>query len=173
MTRFTGLVIASIAAAAIKDQPAVTSGSEPLALVREIPVDTLRDVAVAIYDSRHPVIYYNPTMFRRLGPQLSAFFLAHERGHIRFRHTRANALLAGISSRDSLLQSRELEADCYATETLATTNRPAVDAATRFFSRMGGFRFDHEHPSGARRAAEILSCLPVTKTEPLGPRSSR
>ena len=43
---------------------------------------------------------------------------------------------------------------------LGETQPEAVDAAIRFFTRMGPFRFDAWHPSGAQRAAKILSCLP-------------
>ena len=56
---------------------------------------------------------------------------------------------------------QELEADCYATRLLAEDNRPAVEAALQFFTRMGPFRFDDLHPSGSQRAAKILSCLPA------------
>ncbi len=131
------------------------------ATVIEIATDSLRDVAVAVYSPRHPIIYYNPTLMQKLGPLLSAFFMAHEYGHIVHHDTRANALSAGRSARDSLLQLRELEADCYAAMTLAASSRPAVDAAIRFFSRMGPFRYDAEHPTGAQRASRILSCLPA------------
>ncbi len=55
--------------------------------VREIALDTLHDVAVAVYDPRGSIIYYNPAYMQRLGPQLSAFFMAHEYGHLSLRHT--------------------------------------------------------------------------------------
>jgi Zn-dependent peptidase ImmA (M78 family) len=120
----------------------------------------LRDVAVAVYDPRHPTIYYNPTLLGSFAPELQRFFLAHEYGHLAFHHTRASALGLGLASRDSLLQARELEADCFAAAQLAAEHREAVNAAVRFFSQMGPMRFDHEHPTGAQRAARILGCLP-------------
>jgi hypothetical protein len=120
----------------------------------------LRDVAVAVYDSVRPVIYYNPGVITRLGPELGAFFMAHEYGHIAYRHTRSAALRADAGARDSLLQEKELEADCYAARMLAERDRPAAEAAIRFFSRMGPRSFDSEHPTGSRRAARILACLP-------------
>ena len=123
--------------------------------------DTLRDVAVARYDSQASTIYYNPTLMRRVGPELAAFFSAHEYGHLYHHHTRANAMVADIAQRDSLLQQRELEADCDAAEQLARANRGAVDAAVHFFSRMGSFRFDLEPPTGAQRAANLLACIPT------------
>lgn len=131
-------------------------------LVLELATDSLKDVAVAVYTPWRGVIYYNPALERELGPDLVAFFRAHEFGHLYLHHTRANALAgAGPDSPDSLLQARELEADCYATIRLARSSRPAVEAAVRFFSRMGRLRFDAEHPSGAERAARILACIPT------------
>jgi hypothetical protein len=55
---------------------------------------------------------------------------------------------------------QELEADCYAALTLGESDPAAVAAAIRFFNRLGPFRFDAWHPSGAQRAAKILACLP-------------
>ena len=130
-----------------------------------VPLDSLRDVAVAVYDDAAPVIYYNPTLMQKVGPLLSAFFFAHEDGHIAFRHTRSYALLAGVRGQTALLQARELEADCYAARELAAANPAAVGAAIRFFGQMGPFRFDEAHPTGAQRAARILSCLPEAAGE--------
>jgi hypothetical protein len=162
---------ASMAGAAILDQDKglhAYSHEVPISVL-EIPTDTLSDVAVARYDVQHPVIYYSPKLMRRLGPQLSDFFMAHEYAHIHYRHTQASALSNGRMSRDSLLQLRELEADCYATETLGSTNVPAIAAALRFFSRLGATRFDAEHPTGAQRAAMILACLPPAESAPTAP----
>jgi hypothetical protein len=107
------------------------------------------------------MIYLNPTRMQRFGEQLGDFFLAHEFGHIHFHHTRANALNADRQQRDALMQSRELEADCYAAATLGRSDRRAVLEAARFFGQMGPYRFDREHPSGSQRAARILACLPA------------
>ncbi len=129
-------------------------------MVLEVACDSLQDVAVAVYTPWRGIIYYNPALQRRLGPDLTAFFRAHEFGHLYFHHTRANALGgSNSSSLDRLLQTRELEADCYAARRLAASHRSAVVAAIRFFGRMGRFRFDAQHPSGSERAAEILTCL--------------
>jgi hypothetical protein len=132
----------------------------PADTIREIAVDTLSDVAIAEYREQGSVIYFNPTAIRVLGPDLSAFLMEHERGHIHFRHNRANALLAGRTELDSVLQVRELAADCYAARQLGRYDRPAVLEAVRFFGKLGSFSFDAAHPSGAQRAATILSCLP-------------
>jgi hypothetical protein len=129
-------------------------------VIREIADASLRDVAVAVYDSAHPVIYYNPALMERLGPDLETFFLAHERAHIELRHTRASALRAEASKRDSLLQSKELEADCLAAQRLGRDHRQAALAAAHFFARLGSMHYDDEHPAGAIRAARILACMP-------------
>lgn len=130
-------------------------------LVLEVASDSLKDVAVAVYTPSRGVIYYNPALERRLGADLAAFFRAHEFGHLYYHHTRANALASAGAHSDLLLQARELEADCYATRRLSAINPRAVRAAVRFFTRMGKFRYDLEHPTGAERAAKILSCVPT------------
>jgi hypothetical protein len=135
--------------------------------VRQIATDTLRDVAVSAFENGRPVIYYNPVLMQRVGPELEAFFFAHEYGHVRYGHTGA-ALAAGEGDLGALRVRQELEADCYAARTLGETDPAAVDAAIRFFTRMGPFRFDAWHPSGAQRGAKILSCLP----DPAAPTNS-
>lgn len=132
----------------------------PAPVVREIADPLLRDVAIAIYDSAHPVIYYNPSLLRQLGPELEAFFLAHERAHIELRHTRASALRAEPGQRDSLLQAKELEADCLAARRLGSARTGATMAAVHFFARLRDTHFDDEHPTGTARAARILACMP-------------
>ena len=126
--------------------------------VQQIPSDTLRDVALVTYQLGRPVIYYNPILLQRVGPQLSAFFIAHEYGHIHGGHTGGALLHDGELS--ALRRKQELEADCYAAAVLAEQNRDAVVAALRFFTRLGPLRHDNYHPSGSQRAARILSCLP-------------
>jgi hypothetical protein len=127
--------------------------------VRQVPTDTLRDVALAAFEQGRPVIYYNPVLMQRVGPELETYFFAHEYGHIRYGHTGA-ALAAGEGDLGALRVRQELEADCYAAATLAESHPESVDAAIQFFTRMGPFRFDPWHPSGAQRAAKILACLP-------------
>jgi hypothetical protein len=126
--------------------------------VQQIPTDTLRDVALVAYERGRPVIYYNPILLQRVGPRLSAFFIAHEYGHIHGGHTGGALLHDGELS--ALRQRQELDADCYAAAVLAEYDRDAVDAALRFFTRLGPLRHDNYHPTGSQRAARILSCLP-------------
>jgi len=127
--------------------------------VRQVATDTLRDVALAVFEHGRPVIYYNPGLLQQFGPNLTTFFFAHEYGHVRFGHTGA-ALVTGESDPSAIRQRQELEADCYAARTLSESEPETVGAALRFFTRMGPFRFDAWHPSGSQRAAKILACLP-------------
>jgi hypothetical protein len=127
--------------------------------VRQIATDTLHDVAVAVFENGRPVIYYNPVLMQRVGPELESYFFAHEYGHVHYGHTGA-ALTSGEGDLGALRVRQELDADCYAARTLGESEPEAVSAALRFFTRMGPFRFDTWHPSGAQRAAKILSCLP-------------
>ena len=159
---FKAAVIAVTATAALlstESAPRELPAAAPV--VREIAVDTLHDLAIAVWHPESPVIYYNPVQMQRLGPKLAAFFMAHEYGHIAYRHTRAYALGTMQPAPDSVLQRRELEADCYATQRLAQSDPAAVLAAIRFFSRMGQFRYDTEHPTGAQRAANVVACQPL------------
>ena len=127
-------------------------------LILEVPVDSLGDIAVAVYHTNHGIIYYNPRVMAALGPDLAAFFRQHELGHLYHHHVRGNALLAGDSDADAVMQVSELEADCYAARMLSSSRRPAIDAAVALFSHMGNVH-SPDHPSGAARAAMILSCV--------------
>jgi hypothetical protein len=49
--------------------------------IREIPVPTLPDIAVAAFDAYGPVIYFNPNVCQAAGPLVTAFYQAHEYGH--------------------------------------------------------------------------------------------
>ena len=158
------LRIAMIGLTALSGAARPVPSDEPAALVesrvREIADASLRDVAMAVYDPNHPIIYYNPLLLNRFSPELGAFFMAHEYAHIALRHTRSGALRSGAGSRDRVLQEKELEADCLAAFRLGGDRRDASLAAVRFFTRVGDTRFDSEHPSGTERAKRILSCMP-------------
>ncbi len=157
MTRSLTLGIVSLAALFTPGTEPPAAGAPPVATL--VADANLRDVAVAVYDSAHSVIYFNPVVITRLGPALGSFFLAHEYGHIAYGHTRSSALRAEKTVRDSLLQEKELEADCYAARILARRDPAAIEAAVTYFSRLGDFSHDSEHPSGTRRAARIQRCV--------------
>lgn len=131
--------------------------------VAEIASEKINDIAVAEVDRPDPIIFYKPSLFRRYGPVLSRFFLAHEFGHVARQHTRLKLTTLQPYARDSALRSQELEADCYAAALEGEDARNASEAALRFFSRLGPFRFDSEHPTGAQRASQILECLPAPR----------
>jgi hypothetical protein len=128
--------------------------------LRQIATDTLSDVAVAAIVAGRPTIYYNPALLQGFGPRMSEFFFAHEYGHIHYGHT-GGALTDEGGELSLTRQRQELEADCYAAELLGTTDREAALTALRFFTRMGPYRYDIYHPTGAQRAAKILACLPI------------
>jgi hypothetical protein len=155
-TALTYLIAAALTAAGGERAAA----AQRLVDVQPVASDTLTDVAVTVYERGRPLIYYNPTLMQRLGPHLADFFIAHEYGHVAYGHG-GGALSQPRDDISSLRQRQELEADCYATRLLAQNNRAAVEAALRFFTRMGPFRFDDLHPSGSQRAAKILACLPT------------
>jgi hypothetical protein len=146
--------------ALIGGAPAQAQGLHLLPGVTEVESDSIADIAVAAVDRAQPVIYLNPYMARRYGPLLTRFFLAHEYGHIYHRHTRAGLADTPEATRDSILRAQELQADCYAASQEGDEARAATEAALRFFARLGPFRFDNVHPTGAQRAARILLCLP-------------
>lgn len=152
----TGLLVLIGAGRPMPTAPLVAS----LPQTRMIADASLMDVAVAVYDPVNPIIYYNPMLLQKFSPELDTFFLAHERAHITLGHTRASALRADPGSRDQLLQSKELEADCLAAQELGAARRDASLAAVRFFAHLGAKRFDSEHPSGTIRARQILACMP-------------
>lgn len=132
---------------------------QPLDDVRVVATDDIQDVAVTRREFGQPVIYFNPTLVERVGPLLGEFFIAHEFGHVYYNHV-GGALAEQDSTVQELRQRQELEADCYAAAKLAVSNRAAVEAAIQFFTRMGPFTHDQFHPSGSRRAANLLACLP-------------
>ncbi len=137
---------------------------EPLVNVRMVATDTLRDLAVTAMVSGRPVIYYNPVLLQTVGEPLRDFFVAHEYGHVAHGHT-GGALTSTGDELARARQKQELQADCYAATRLARTNPEAVNAAVGFFSRMGPFRYDQLHPSGAQRAANILACVAKERAE--------
>jgi len=119
----------------------------------------LADAAVAFANPERPVIYYNPSLLREVGPELAAFLLAHEEGHIVYRHQRPDRSRFVVAATETLLQRYELEADCYAAGRLSVERPEAVARAIEYFRSLGSFRADREHPTGAERSARIVACL--------------
>ncbi len=130
-----------------------------VARVRHVPDRTLNDAALAVADARDPVVYYNPALLNRFGPELAAFVMAHEYGHISYGHVRVRQS-RGTMAPSEIMQRYELEADCYAARMLSQSNPGAVTAAIRYFDRMGERQVDEDHPTGRARAAELRRCIP-------------
>ena len=127
--------------------------------IRTVASETLTDLAVAFADSSDPVVYYNPQLMARYGPEISAFVLAHEYAHIRLGHRRPAVATAGPREPlERVLQGWELAADCVAAAWLARERPSALHAAIGLFERMGLDRVDREHPSGNARAAQLTAC---------------
>lgn len=131
----------------------------PRPTVREIAAPGLQDAAVAVADADRPVIYYNPRTMAESGPDLAAFLMQHERGHIAYGHRRPAPGAMSVTAAQALVRRYEREADCWAATTLAAAHRAAVLAAIRYFRNIGPLRADLEHPSGMERAAGITACL--------------
>ena len=150
--RIAGILLIALSIA----RPARGQDVVSVVSVREVADSSLQDVAVAVADPVDPVIYYNPRLMTRFGPNLSAFVLAHEYGHIRYGHRRVSSRVA---DRAALMRQYELEADCYAARMLAQVKPVAAGVAIEFFTKMGDFRYDEDHPTGDERAARIAACL--------------
>lgn len=149
----------SIWLVAIGAPGALPAQGPPLATVREIAAPGLPDAAVAVVDPDRPVIYYNPRTMAESGPDLAAFLMAHERGHIAHGHRRPASGSMSATAAQALLRRYEREADCWAATTLAASRPTAVLAAIQYFRNIGSLRADLEHPSGTERAAGITACL--------------
>lgn len=121
-------------------------------LIIEIAIDSLNDVAQAHYTPWRGVILYNPLLQHRLGPELTAFFRAHEFGHLYHHHTRTATSGTGV------LRDYEFTADCYAARQLHARQPRAVEAAIAFFERQGEATLDAAHPAGRDRARQLRKC---------------
>ena len=161
-------IVMTVVAALLPASPRGAQALQRLIDVRQIATDTLRDVAVAAFVQGRPTIYYNPVLLQGFGPRMAEFFFAHEYGHLRYGHA-GGALAHEVGEVSLLRQRQELDADCYAAQVLGEHDREAVETALRFFRRMGPYRYDAFHPTGAQRAAKILSCLPPDPEEPAEP----
>ena len=126
--------------------------------IREIPVPTLPDIAIASYDQWGPVIYYNPIVVQQVGPLVTAFFHAHEYGHHNLGH-----IAAKVFNPDNpylqqwLTLNAENAADAYAVQYHVQFGNKAVLQATYnrfvYFPNPG----DLTHPPSVTRALNIAN----------------
>ncbi len=109
--------------------------------IPEIPRRGLPGIARVTHDlGGQPVIYYNPAARRRMGPEVTEFFRAHELAHLRLNHFNRN-----IS-----IQQAEAEADALAARMISPN---AAAAAQRWFmSGRGGSR---QHGTPRQRANRL------------------
>ena len=110
--------------------------------LREIAVPGMRGIASVGYRGNQLTIEYNPRTCARMGPDLCAFFRAHEYGHIALRHL----------ERGTPVRQAEYEADQWAARHVTQASR---QAAIRYFNagRGGSLR----HGSAASRAQRVAA----------------
>lgn len=126
--------------------------------IREIPVPTLNDIAIASYDQAGPVIYYNPYVVQQVGPLVSAFFQAHEYGHHNLGHVTAKLFNPNNPYVQLWLTlNAENAADAYSVQYhVQLGNKAVLQAAyNRFiYSPNNG---DATHPPSVYRAQNIAN----------------
>lgn len=137
-------------------------------MIPEIPNTTLGDIAIVTWHTgplppagqfyNGPIIYYNPVVCRQVGPYLSAFFHAHEYGHVHLNHIQRRFFESNPFSRLWMTQHYELEADAYAARSLlAEGNMVAVRQAIQWFYGQGPIQFVPTHPPGLARAQNLFN----------------
>lgn len=136
--------------------------------IREVPDPLLQDISAAQYDAEGPVIRFNPNLAGRAGPNITAFFRAHEYAHLYMRHIERTMTLPDPISQAALRRALEKEADCVAARRLAESSPAAVSEAIRFFKTQGSSRADAAHPTGEERANNILECIGENQAIPAG-----
>jgi hypothetical protein len=126
--------------------------------IREIPVPTLNDIAIASFDQYGPVIYFNPYVVQQVGPLVTAFFQAHEYGHHNLGHVSAKI----FNPNNRYIQiwltlNAENAADAYAVHYhVSKGNKAVLQAAYNrfvYFPNNG----DATHPPSVVRAQNIAS----------------
>jgi hypothetical protein len=157
-TRMARAALATLAMVGLAAAGSAQTSARPVAALM-VADPALRDAAAALVDADRPIIYYNPAVLQAVGPDLAAFLLAHEEGHLAAGHRRPRDDTLTASEIETLLQGYEREADCYAARRLAREQRGALLTAIAYFQRLGPFRADREHPTGAERAEVIYRCL--------------
>lgn len=110
--------------------------------LREVAVPGMRGIASVGYRGNQLTIEYNPRTCARLGPELCAFFRAHEYGHIALRHL----------ERGTPVRQAEYEADQWAARHTSAASR---QAAMRYFNAGNGGSL--RHGSAASRAQRVAS----------------
>jgi hypothetical protein len=138
------IVAASLAIVASTSPPAQAKG------VPEIAAPWLDDIAMAVTTEQGPVIFYNPTRCKQVGPAVCSFFRLHEHAHVRLNHASAYYTIVGGRA------LAEAEADCWAAKNAMLAQ---AKAAVAFFeSKENVDRDVAEHGTGAERAKRVRTC---------------
>lgn len=123
--------------------------------IREIPFAGLEDAAMASWDVRGPLIYYNPDLMNKVGPVVGSFFLLHERAHHLLGHLE-NVIRSGAAGDTEMLKGFEIEADCWAARQVPAS--AAEEVAVFFEQTQGAESYDHVHATGFERGRRIRAC---------------
>ena len=134
--------------------------------IREIPIPTLPDIAIASLDAIGPVIYYNPLGCQQAGQYATAFFMAHEYGH----HALGHILQRVFNSNNPYVQewlneNMENEADAYAVRYwINKGNKLVIQAGANFMWNINN-NGDGTHPPSRVRANNYANLyLQITGT---------
>ncbi len=119
--------------------------------VPEIAAPWLNDIAMAKITANGPVIFYNPSMCKEVGPGVCGFIRAHEYGHIVLNHS--NEFYTKYFGGRALA---EAEADCFAAK---NTQGWQAKATINWFLAPERIDFDAgDHGTGRERAKRIKEC---------------
>lgn len=139
------------------------------AVVKALPVQIVpsskhRVLAWSTAGMMERYVSYNPQIAKKLPPDVLAFALVHEYGHLQLNHVPSFGFF--MDSADAIKQ-RELDADRFAARFWATNNTRVAQAAAAAFLSPGSYRaLGSEKPERAagyptpkERAQAILACL--------------
>jgi hypothetical protein len=107
--------------------------------IRLIANNNLNDIAMASYSPQLQsyIIVYNPAVVASVGPLISAFFEAHEYGHIYKGHVDKGMLVSHPLQMIQLGRQAEIEADKYAAELFLQKDIAVLHAVIQYFETSG------------------------------------
>lgn len=154
-------------ASAARDHAAVMN-SLPAAVatlpVRIVPSFEHRVLAWSTAGMMEEYVAYNPRVSKRVPPEVLAFALVHEYGHLQLHHI---SFLGVGNGAPATIKERELAADRFAVRFWATNDTSVARAAAESFmsptaSRVLGSEIPSDasgYPTRRERAQAILDCL--------------
>ncbi|QHL89176.1 hypothetical protein GU926_17765 [Nibribacter ruber] len=104
-----------------------------------LPNSALKDIVKANYNDslQSYVIEYNPVMALEVGPFVTAFFQAHEYGHIYRAHVNKKRLNKASKGMLQLTREFEIAADAFACETFFSVDRSYLFATLHYLESEG------------------------------------